>query len=90
MKEIINFMRLSLLKCEVPLSWGISNIEVSETRLAFDVAGCNEQGRVFISETEKCITARINNRKKSFANATELLNWLDKVVERRHPSFSED
>ncbi|MCM1519906.1 MAG: hypothetical protein NC098_03895 [Lachnoclostridium sp.] len=81
MNKIIEFMRLSLMEKEIPLSWGISNIEISKDRLNFDVVASKYQGKVMIYEHEKEISVRLRERTKTFISTKELLLWLDNLIE---------
>lgn len=78
---ITDFMRLCLQEIEIPLSWGISNIEISKSNVSFDVYASKYQGEIKISEKEQTLIVKLSDRSKSFLSSKELFYWLDNSIE---------
>lgn len=74
-------MRLCLINKQIPLSWGISNIQISNNILVFDVFGSKFQGKIIIQEIELIMIVKINATEKKFMTASEMLDWLDNQIE---------
>lgn len=81
MSKIVDFMRLCLKEKEVPLSWGISNIVISKSKLTFDVDASKYQGEIIITEVNLKINVKLREITRTFVSSKELLYWLDSSIE---------
>ncbi len=59
--QLISFMRLCLDKEKVPLSWQISNIQIAEYQLSFNVHGFNCHGSILIKIVDGELGLYANN-----------------------------
>ena len=78
---LTDFMRLCLIQKHIPVSWGISNIQISDNYIGFDVFASKYQGRVTINGTASSMSIRIDATEKIFADPSEALEWLDSRIE---------
>lgn len=82
MNKVVMFMRLCLVDKIIPMSWGISNIDISQNSIRFDVWASKYQGMVMIIEAGSKIKVIMNNvSERCFSDVGELLIWLDKEIE---------
>lgn len=81
MSKIIDFMRLCLIKREIPLSWGISNVVISKDTVSFEVYACKYQEEIIICEKEQKLTITLRDITRTFISAKELFYWLDNTLE---------
>lgn len=81
MSKIVEFMKLCLLDTSVPLSWGISNIEIGKDFMCFYVHGSKLQCQVIIIEKHSKLIAYINGSEMYFTDVIKFINWLDNIIE---------
>lgn len=71
-----------LFHCEVPLSWGISDIQVRNDSIQFFVRGSKRYGRVIIVADISSISVEIKDlRKQTFDNVNNAIDWIDMNIE---------
>lgn len=77
-----DFMLQCLLHCEVPLSWGIADIQVRDGSIQFLVKGCKTYGRVIIIAQITSISVEIKGiGQQTFDNVINAINWIDMNIE---------
>lgn len=81
MTLILQFMRICISKKEIPLSWGISNIIVTNTTISFNVFGSKKQTKITIEEIGNELIVKTDYIEMCFSNAIMALIWLDNEIE---------
>lgn len=83
--DMIDSMRDFLSWCvanpQYAVSWGISDIRISQDCILFNVFGSSYQGRVTIWFERTTITVVIGMEEESFENHLEAICWIDNIIE---------
>ena len=83
MNEKIKKALVSLLNEEIVVtSWGITNININDTSVGFEVSGFLYKGKVELSSCESGYSIKLDNADIIECSFEELVRTLDKKIER--------
>lgn len=83
MNEKIKKALVCLLNEEVIVtSWGVTNLNISDTSFVFEVSGFLFQGKVEVIPCKSGYSIKLGNAKITKCSLEELVNTLDSKIER--------
>lgn len=89
-KSLIKFMHMCLLYEDIVQTWGITQIQVSDNKVIFEVSGFNYSGEIIIPLSNDDKTLVVNSASEyigSAKNAMEIIKLLDLYIESNEGKY---